>query len=769
MTPHLIPENLHRGERRVVSVIFADVKGFTAMSEKLDPEEVREIMNQCFGLLSKVIYDHGGMVDKYVGDCLMALFGVPTAREDDALRAVHAGLKMQPVLAAFGEELQRTRGFSLSMRIGINSGLVVAGDVGGSQNSSFTVMGDSVNTASRIEHEANVGKVWVGAETARLVTPYFSMKKLPLRAIRGKIKKIQLYEVEAPLSEVGPRATGLKPVFIGRQKELKALETALESCLEGECTVVSLVGEAGIGKSSLLARFIAGLRKRIEGSKGVRVYRVTSPPQGLGPYGIFYELARKASIINPMALNEDDPKWKEKFFLACERRFMSAALDNPSVFILEDIHFADAGSWELLSFLVNRIRRLPIMLLCVYRPESEKSLYWQSAENYVSIRLKPFPAATALEMVDRTLGKNSLSAPQKESLALKAGGNPYFLTELLWHLTENGQLVRVKGSWEPAEPRLKLRVPDTVHSALISRLDQLPPNERELLRASSVLGLDFQERDLSELMTVSSESQDRLEALVSKRLLTKSIRPGDCVDTFSFIHGLLQEACYGTLIREERQALHLRAALSLEKKGQDTPDSLIRTADHYYLSSDAERAATVLWKVVEYAVRRFAMDQGLKYCNRILELMGPRASLGGVNRSSVLCRMGELHILANFPEQALENYKECLSLLKNSDPLLIHIHRKIGRIYQLTGESDLAERAFIEAAGCSCEGGMPEKLRMAIFYEIAACHFKTGDETAAGEWIAKVAAGAKSLGLIHELPKSDDIHELIPAYSFLVG
>lgn len=762
-----ISEGMHRGEKRVVSVIFADVKGFTAMSEKLDPEEVREIMNQCFGLLSQVVYDHGGIVDKYVGDCLMALFGVPVAREDDALRAVQAGLKMQPVLAAFGEELARTRGFSLSMRIGINSGLVVAGDVGSTQRSEFTVMGDSVNTASRIEHEANVGKVWIGAETARLVTPYFSLKKLPLRTIRGKSRKLQLYEVEAPLSEVGPRATGLKSVFIGRQKELKALEEALRSSLEGECTVVSLVGEAGIGKSSLLARFLECLRKKSAGPKGLRYYRVTSPPQGLGPYGVFYELARKAGIADPMTLDENDPQWKDKFFLACERRIMSAALDNPSVFILEDIHFVDAGSWELLSFLINRIRRLPIMILCVYRPESEKSLYWQSAENYVSIRLKPFPKDTVLDMVDRALGKNSLTATQKESLALKTGGNPYFMTELLWHLTENGQLVRNKGSWAPAEPRLKLRIPDTVHSALISRLDQLPPPERELLRASSILGLDFQARELAELLIVPPEGGDRLEALVSKRLLTKTIRPGDCVETFSFIHGLMREACYGTLIREDRQTLHLRAALSLEKKGQDTPEALIRTADHYYHSSDAERAVAVLWKVVEFAVRRFAMDQGLLYCNRILELMGKKTSLGGVNRSSVLCRVGELHILANFPEQALERYKECLSLLAHEDPLRIYVYRKIGRIHVLTGEPDLAEKAFVEAAECDCEGGLPSETRLSIYYEIAAGRFKIGDEAGAKQWIDKVAAGVKALGRTGELPPGGDIHELIPAYSFL--
>ena len=251
--PRVETEALGQAERRLVTVMFADVSGFTAMSEKLDSEDVRAVMNHCFGLLSQVVYDHGGMVDKYVGDCLMALFGVPSAREDDAVRAVEAALRMQTVLAAFSAELRNTRGLTVSMRIGLNTGEAVAGKVGSLQKSSFTVMGDSVNTASRIEHHAQAGRVWVGAETARLVGGRFRLKALKPVAVKGKVKPLHLHEVLGPAEGeyTGARPAAIRPAFIGRKRELALLENATRA---RRLHHGGLDGDAGMGRATTCLR-----------------------------------------------------------------------------------------------------------------------------------------------------------------------------------------------------------------------------------------------------------------------------------------------------------------------------------------------------------------------------------------------------------------------------------------------------------------------------------------------------------------------------------
>ena len=829
-------ESLRQGERRIVTVIFADVSGFTAMSEKLDPEDVRDIMNRCFSMLSQAVYEQKGVVDKYVGDCVMALFGVPHAQEDDAVRAVRAALKMQTALKSFGEELKRSRGFSLSMRIGINTGLVIAGDVGSSQKSDFTVMGDAVNTASRIEHSAAVGKVWISRETHRFVKDRFEFKKLEPMAIKGKEKKLQFYEIVEPSDGAATAPSGACPqaAYSGRKKELRALSEALELSMLRQCTVVSLVGEAGLGKTQLLKRFLKDIQPETEAGR-LDVVTSTCPPQGTGAYGIFVDISKR--FFNGNAISESEPNWKEKYFLAFEKWLMQKSAQKPLLLVLEDIHFADAGSWELLGFLVNRLRKLPIMILCLFRPVSEKNLYWHSAENYVPVYLKPFNVPEGIRIVNQCLGKNQLLESFKEKLVVHAGGNPYFLTEIIWSLTESGALTRKKGAWVLSGKSVRLKIPDTVQTTLLVRLDQLPAEEKELLQAASVLGLEFDRKFLASLMAQDAGTEPLLENLVTKRFLSKVIKPQGDMETFEFIHVLLQEVCYESLLNRKKEAYHLLAAKLLEESypAQGEADFYLslnpwqklleesyptregavlkQIADHYYRSSDRAKAFRYQLEFAQKAARQFAMDQGILYYRRALEILGDAREMAGVSRSAILFNLGELHIPSNEVDKALAYFKECLALQAPQDPFRIEVYRKIGRIYNIQGQAPLALEMLIKAAAprhappelptslssakgpahpgpgssprpsgasgsqdtvpgaatgaADSESGLSTRQRAELCYEVAANYFRQGDDSEALSWIGKVSRAVQELGIQLELPSGDDIHELMPVFSFL--
>ena len=761
--PRVETEALGQAERRLVTVMFADVSGFTAMSEKLDSEDVRAVMNHCFGLLSQVVYDHGGMVDKYVGDCLMALFGVPSAREDDAVRAVEAALRMQTVLAAFSAELRNTRGLTVSMRIGLNTGEAVAGKVGSLQKSSFTVMGDSVNTASRIEHHAQAGRVWVGAETARLVGGRFRLKALKPVAVKGKVKPLHLHEVLGPAEGeyTGARPAAIRPAFIGRKRELALLENALDSALSGDCTTAALIGDAGMGKTTLLEKFLGKARARGE-KEAVRIFRITCPPQGLGPYGIFRDLARKlpeASGLPP----DNDARWKDRFFIGLESGLVRAAAASPLAVVLEDLHFSDAGSWELLGFLMNRLRGARILLLCAFRPSAERNAYWPAAENFVQVSLKPFLEKESNDILEKTLGKNNLTAPFRARLIGSAGGNPFFLTELVWSLAEREKLIRRKGAWTLSAGDVSLKIPSTVQALLLSRLDQLPAEEKKAVQAASILGTEFPPGEFEAVFGAGGTSRV-LEALVTKRLLAKSIRPGEAEDRFSFAHCLFQDAGRDSLLREQRREFHRRAAdwaLAAGKIGSEC------AADHLYEAGDAEKALPILNRIAADAARRFSFDQAAHWDKRSLELLGERKESAGVSKARILSRLGDCHIPANEVDAALWYYERCSELLDNSDPLKSEAHRKMSRILLIKGEPERAVETLKIAVSCGCSGPLQPARRAGLYYELAACYFRLGLDAEALEWIGKVRAEVGVPEAVPGHPLPDDIHDQIAAYSFL--
>ncbi len=750
---------LEGGERRVVTILFADVKGFTAMSERLDPEEVREIMNRAFGLLSQVVYDQGGVVDKYVGDCLMALFGVPISKEDDAIRAVRAGLKLQVALAAFGEELRRSQGLGVSMRVGINTGLVLAGEVGSLQRHDFTVMGDSVNTASRIEHDAEPGRVWIGPETARLVGAAFTLKKLGARAIRGKERKIQLYQVESEGAAPGAVAPGLRSAFVGRRKELRLLEGAWESARGGETTVATVVGDAGLGKTQLVARFLADSAGGNGG--GPKLLRVSCPPGGLGPYGVFIEISRAAGVEAPAPGAAD---WKDRFFLAFERWLMREAGSRPVLLALEDLHFADSGAWELLGFLVNRLRDTPVMILSSFRPSVDRSLHWLSAQNYVPVALKPLAGKEALAVVERSLGRNTLPDSFKESLIRRSGGNPYFLTELVWSLADRGELERRGGAWCLAESRGRPRIPETVQAALSARLDQLKPEARSLLQAASVLGMEFSEPVLREVAASDEPITPLLEELVSRRFLTK-VLGCDGAEAYGFLHALLQEVCAEALLRPARQRYHRRAGEAFARLAPDPHGpALSRIADHFYQSGDRVLAFPLVMRAAKESALRYALDEALQAYGRALELIGADAERDGVTPAEIHFGRGGMLIAANDLDGALVSFRKCLDALGCGHPLRVEALRKMARIRVIRGEPELAQEIFREALDC---GALPSRHRAEIYYEMAGGYFRIGKDPEAMEWLMRAAQEAARAGLEVDMPTEADVHQIFPALSVL--
>ena len=703
-------------QRKQISVLFADVSGFTAMSEMMDAEDVSDTMNALWNRIDGAIIAHGGTIDKHIGDAVMALFGAPLAREDDPERAIRAALAMQAELAAFREDQQ----FSLAMRIGINTGPVLLGQIGTTYE--YTAIGDTVNLASRLEHAAPVGGILISHDTYRHVRGIFKVEALDPIQVKGKTEPVQVYVVYG----IRPQAfrvptrgvEGVETRMIGRDAELDHLQRTLRAVLEdGQMRIVTVVGDAGMGKSRLLYEFETWVELLPE--RMLRFKARASLQTSNIPYFLIRELlssrfeiktsdsadeARDKLEQGILRLMGADARVQAHFIghligldfyqspylqgiLSDARQihdrafhyvaqFFAAATSppptngierRPALLLLDDLHWADGGSLDLVMHLAHECRRSPLLIVALARPEFfERQETWiGEQEHHTQLRLRPLSEQDRHHLVDEILRKVERIPPDLCDLIVNgAEGNPFYTEELIKMLVEDGVIEKGEDQWYVELERLaEVRVPPTLTGVLQARLDGLPPVERETLQRAAVVGRVFWDGVVERLGDAAGAPSTRTdEALAS--LQGRELVFGRRASTFSeeqefiFKHAILHDVAYESVLRRQRRNYHAQVAAWLAaQSGERGAEYAGLIGEHYEQAEDSAQAAKWYAQAGRQAQDTYAPDTAIGYYQKALAFLPDDAS-EIVQRIELYQGLGLMLLWRTQFEQAAAAYTE---------------------------------------------------------------------------------------------------------------
>ncbi len=540
------PAAAEREYRKVVTLLFCDVVGSTALGESTDPEALRALLGRYFDEMKAIVERHGGTVEKFVGDAVMAVFGVPQLHEDDALRAVRAAVEMRDALPELGVEA----------RIGVNTGEVVVG------TAERLATGDAVNVAARLEQAAGAGEVLLGPETAALVRDAVETEELELE-LKGKSEPLVAHRLISLQAQAPAFARRFDAPLVGRERELRRLQEAFgQAGADGSCQLFTILGSAGVGKSRLVAEFIGSV-------EGARVVRGRCLPYGEGiTYWPVIEVLKQlppareldldpAAVAAIEGLLSDEPAVSstEEIPWALRKLLESAAASAPVVVVFDDIHWAEPAFIDLIEHIADLSRAAPILMLCIARPELlDRRPGWGGGKlNATTVLLEPLSATQTDELLERLLGEATLEEELRERIRDAAEGNPLFVEEMV-------ALVEASGDGEVA-------VPGTIQALLAARLDQLEPAERGVLERGSVEGRVFHRGAVQALAPEETQVESRLTGLVRKELVRPDKAQLTGEDAYRFRHLLIRDAAYEALPKATRAELHERFADWLAEHG----------------------------------------------------------------------------------------------------------------------------------------------------------------------------------------------------------
>jgi class 3 adenylate cyclase/tetratricopeptide (TPR) repeat protein len=773
-------------ERRQVTVLFADLSGYTAVSERMDPERVKALVDSALRRLAQEVERYGGSVDKFIGDNVMALFGAPVAHEDDAERAVRAGLGMQDAMSEINDGLRETHGVALELRVGVNTGEVVAGAVG----DGYTVVGDTVNVAARLQSAARRGSVTVGERTMRASSKAIAYTRLEPLTLKGKEEPVRAWEATAVASSEPARHT--RSPLVGRTHELGLLESLAERVeRERRPHLVTILGEAGVGKSRLLTEFEQRadgpafrtgrcpaygsavvywalgevLRDEFEigdtDSAEVAWRKLAAGVESrLGEAG---EAARHAATIarllgivapdTPALATDDDPqRLRESFFAAVRAVVEAIAEQRPLVVAFEDIHWADDGMLDLIEHLAQWVRA-PLLILCLTRDELlERRPGWGSGRrNATSLGLEPLTDEETVELVERLLpGADSDAAVAL--VAERSEGNPLFAEEMVQRLAEGG---------EDGE------LPDTVQGVLAARLDSLPAFERRLVQLAAVNGRTFWPGSLMSL--AQEEGADLAEALRSlqdKELVVPS-RSGDSRGgiggerEFAFKHVLIRDVAYGMLPKAVRARRHFEVARYAEERAGDRTDEVVALlAEHYGRAASlaqeahverpvreqfAAKAFEVLEAAGDAAARLYSNAEAFDHYDAVSRLDGADEAA----RARVREKQGDVALLLGRVDAAIAAWEECLEFQRREEDLqrLGDLNRKLAAALWQKGSLKPAIARY-QTGIAALKDGPPTRELVRLYEEAATLYMHTGDNMLA------IYAAEKALRLAERLEES---------------
>ncbi|MEZ4769747.1 MAG: ABC transporter substrate-binding protein [Caldilineales bacterium] len=712
-------------QRKLVTVLFADLAGWTALGEQLDPEEVQAIQRAYFDAVTPPIEQHGGSVEKYIGDAVLAVFGVPQAHEDDPERAVRAALAMQDAVAALNTTLATSSNSSsalltsvllpsvplpLSLRIGVHTGLVVSSV---DESGDFVVTGDTVNLASRLQSAAEPGTVLISAETHRLAGSAFETEAVGPLAVKGKAEPVSAWRVLA-IKPAAPKLrgiAGLDSPLVGRAAEMTALREALNYLQRGVGGIVTVVGEAGIGKSRLLAE----LRKSQQLSDqrpAITVHWLEGRCLSFGatiPYLLWLDVLRSA-----LEVSLDDPSeevigrlraWTENFcpdrisdvfpylarlmslpldaetladlteldgqtlkqrtFQAVEIALTCAAYRQPLAVVLEDLHWADPSSLELLQHLVPLIDRSALLLILVFRPHADHGS-WIVRETagrdyhhrHTDLWLQPLSAADSEALVGNLLRVDALPQSLRWRILGRAEGNPFFVEEVIRTLIDMQAIAYdpTSGRWLATRDLAEVPIPETLQGVIAARIDRLHGDTRHVLQLASVIGRIFLYRVLAAIAAEEHALDDRLLALQREELIRERARIPEL--EYIFKHELTREAAYNGILKRQRKQFHRQVAEALERLFPDRVDEMAGLlAYHWERAEEFDKATGCLLTAGEQAQFAYALHEAAGFYERALLLLAEGQDAD--RQAHVSARLGIIH-------QTAGDYKRSRAAFQNS-------------------------------------------------------------------------------------------------------
>jgi predicted ATPase/class 3 adenylate cyclase len=695
-------------ERRVVTILFSDVKGSTAMAEHLDPEDWAEIMNEAFDYLTSPIIRYGGTVARLMGDSILAFFGAPTAHEDDPLRAVLAGLDIVSGIQQFRKQIVEEFNLDFNVRVGINTGVVVVGEMGTALAGEYTAMGDAVNLAARMEQTASSGTVQITGETYRLVAPWVSVESLGGIEVKGKSEPIQAYCVleRKTHPDKARGLDGLASPLVGRNQEYTQLDTALADLIERRGRIVTLVGEAGLGKS----RLIEETRANFEQIN-------TDQMQWIESRGISYETASPYSLFGPALrqacqIEEGDPPDIVRDKIA--KRFQDVDSENqpglirtvelvlsvhqtnnsseyllegealkleifenminiwsdvasriPLILVFDDLHWADATSVDLLIHLFQLTDQVPILFICAFRPY-RTSPAWQlkdaaekdHSHRYSEIVLSPLNKVDSGILMDNILEIADLPEKMKESILRKSEGNPFFLEEVVRTLIDNGQLQRGDNGlqWQATSNFDDIDIPDNLQALLLARIDRLKKDARLTLQLASVIGRFFLYSVLQAIGDKIDDLDEELVTLQRMDLIREEPRLPEL--EYVFRHELTRDAAYQSILRRQRRRYHREVGNAIEELFPDRKEEYAhRLAYHFNAARDYSRALKYYKIAGDQSLLLFANQEANEYFQQAIDI-ALKLNIPSVQLAGLYISKGKALELLNYYDQALDNYEE---------------------------------------------------------------------------------------------------------------
>ena len=770
------------GERKLVTVLFADLKGSMELLADRDPEEARNILDPVLERMMEAVHRYEGTVNQVMGDGIMALFGAPLAHEDHAVRACYAALWMQESVKQYADEVRRSHGVIVNIRVGVNSGEVVVRSIGSDLRMDYTAVGQTTHLAARMEQMAMPGSVLLTADALRLAEGFVEVKPLGPVNVKGLSESVEVFGLEA----VGAfrtrfdrsRARGLS-AFVGRDREMAALDAALERA-RGGGQVVGVAAEAGTGKSRLCAEFVESCRARgipiLEG-RGVAHGKTIPMLPMLEMWRAFYEIGdgdgpetTRAKIADRLLLMDEsfrevlpfvfdlfgapdpanpspaiDPEQRQKRIHGVLKRILhDPAYGGLRVILLEDLHWFDGASDAYLETTVDSVPATRDLLLVTSRPEYQAP--WMQRPYYQQLSLQPLDPEALRALLRDLLGEDPSVAALPEIIHARTKGNPFFIEEVVQSLVEGGQLAGGRGAYRLATSVEALQVPASVQAVLSSRIDRLPELEKQLLQTAAVIGKTFSEALLGRVMASLTAIDDTaaldpaLSALVTAEFLYEAALYPQL--EYSFKHPLTQEVAQRSQLRERRVRVHAAVAQALTEAGGNLDERAAEIARHWDEAGAASKAARWHRHAAQWAGLSDPRES-LRHWRRVRELVpgvedaSERSNLA-VHACDQILSLGWR--MGGSEEEAATAFAEGRALVESLGDraaLALLVGRYGLMRFSVAGSASDYARYGEEAALLARDCGDP-KLRAAIGTLPAYGHFHAGEGRAALEWTARV-------------------------------